>query len=132
MIRWNLQSCSTLKLCNILNILNHSGGYYIFLEASNRRPGDKAVITSPVQSPTPSGGNCFVLWYHMFGPQIGQLNIRLLQNGRFTTIGHLSGTQGNQWKQFHSDIHSNTDYQVNLPVFIFHEQSLYLNENYSG
>lgn len=87
-------------------------GYYLYLEASGQRRGSKAVLVSQVNAPTSSAGNCFVLWYHMYGPQIGTLNVYTKSQGRQIRQWTKTGTQGNKWQQASFTFTSNTDYQV--------------------
>ncbi|XP_071104753.1 MAM and LDL-receptor class A domain-containing protein 1-like [Haliotis cracherodii] len=62
---------------------DHSGmGSYLYLDSSYpRKPCDKAVLVSPVLPPTSTTYYCFNFWYHMYGPNIGDLNIRIFIEG---------------------------------------------------
>ena len=48
-------------------------GFYMYLEASKRSPGEQASLTSPPI--TTSGVACLSFWYHMYGRHIGNLQI---------------------------------------------------------
>ncbi|KAK7098916.1 hypothetical protein V1264_003131 [Littorina saxatilis] len=77
--------------------LGTASGYYMYTEASApRHHGDKAQIISPSQPST--AGACLQFWYHMYGRQMGNLNVYLQQGGQITgTIFNISGNQGNRW-----------------------------------
>lgn len=77
-------------------------GYYIYSEASNpRKPGDKANLVSPKLK---SGQWCLTFSYHMFGSDIGKLNVHNDNMGNWQTIFTKSGNQGNQWKRAEIDV----------------------------
>ncbi|XP_072014819.1 MAM and LDL-receptor class A domain-containing protein 2-like [Amphiura filiformis] len=51
-------------------------GYYMFTEASSPRlPGEISRLLSVQLPPTDPEGNCFEVWYHMYGSSMGTLNI---------------------------------------------------------
>jgi hypothetical protein len=65
-------------------------GYYLFIETSRPRQfGDKATILTPYLN----GVQCMKFSYHMYGGDIGVLNI-YANNQR---IYSKSGNQGNRW-----------------------------------
>ena len=89
-------------------------GFYIYIEASGRKAGDKADLLTPVLPPTATTGYCFSFWYHMYGPSIGTLNIYTQQNSLNKLRWTKSGTQGNAWKQGYLNIVSSTDFKIML------------------
>lgn len=78
-----------------------ANGTYMFIEASSpRRPNEKARFISQSFTAVPVKGKCLIFWYHMFGADIGTLNV--LQktgpgNKSEKIIWNLSGQQGSQW-----------------------------------
>ncbi|XP_072182128.1 MAM and LDL-receptor class A domain-containing protein 1-like [Diadema setosum] len=53
-----------------------TSGHYVYIEASDHNAGDVARLTTPEFDP--SGGNevtCWSFYYHMFGDDIGNLNV---------------------------------------------------------
>lgn len=48
-------------------------GKYIYIEASDRKPGEKAIIHS--ESIVGGQSVCVNFWYHMDGADIGSLNV---------------------------------------------------------
>ncbi|CAF3418653.1 unnamed protein product [Rotaria socialis] len=78
-------------------------GYYVFLEASSPRiPGDHARLISALQYPS-STPQCLTFWYHMYGSDIGTLNVFVqmistdLNSTSSTLVWTKSGAHGNQW-----------------------------------
>jgi hypothetical protein len=58
-------------------------GYYIYVNALDpqSRPNATARLTSPMVKLEPFVGGCLKFYYHMFGPDVNQLNLYLL-NGQ--------------------------------------------------
>ena len=75
---------TSLSLC--------STGFYQYIEASNRRRGDVAILRSRnTVIPEEKEPWCFVLFYHMYGSDTGQLRIvREDESGR-TELFSASG-----------------------------------------
>eukprot|EP00795_Rhopilema_esculentum_P012712 gene12712-3431_t len=89
-----------------------SQGYYVYIEASApRSKGHKAWLRSPVF--TPSTGRCLQFWYHMYGYNVGTLNVLTYSNGsRSTPLYSLSGSQGNIWRIAQVTIASTVNHQM--------------------
>ncbi|CAF4840990.1 unnamed protein product, partial [Rotaria sp. Silwood1] len=86
-------------------------GYYIYIEASlPQKPGDRAWLASPLISPTTS--SCLVFYYHMFGPDIGTLNVMLQTSLSNLTIFTRNGPQENQWRIGEVDFQSTLSYKL--------------------
>ena len=64
-----------------------------------RQPGDKALLSF-----SGSAGSCLRFWYHMWGADIGELNVyyktvKTEPDANVTyLVWDLAGEQGNQWK----------------------------------
>ena len=78
-----------------------ANGTYMYIETSApRRPGDKARLLSQFFDTVPARGRCLTFWYHMFGAQIGTLNVLWKSgpgNASEILIWSLTSQQGNQW-----------------------------------
>lgn len=70
-------------------------GQFLFMEASYpSRRGEKALLESSVFLPTPSYGLCFEFWYHMYGENMGTLNIYVNSSSINTLVWTQSGDKG--------------------------------------
>lgn len=72
-------------------------GRYLYIEASNRQAGDRARLQSAWFIKTQQ--LCLQFWYHMFGKDIGSLNIYILRNasGSETKVWSQQGHMGDKW-----------------------------------
>jgi len=67
-------------------------GYYMYIEtAYPREEGDKAILNSPKLQF--SGSMCLKFYYHMYGSDIGTLNVIINGNKVFRAVGD----NGNRW-----------------------------------
>ncbi|XP_041467546.1 MAM and LDL-receptor class A domain-containing protein 1-like [Lytechinus variegatus] len=83
-------------------------GYYIYLEASDAQPGDRARLASRTLTSVTSSG-CFLrFYYHMFGDDIDQLNVYTRQaiNGPLTRIWNREGDIGDYYLRADIEIDS--------------------------
>eukprot|EP00794_Sanderia_malayensis_P017044 gene17044-18759_t len=72
-------------------------GNFIYIETSvPRRSGHKALLYSP-SMPATTTGRCLNFWYHMYGADIGSLNL-YLDRAAGAPIWNRTGEQGNVWK----------------------------------
>ncbi|ESO97870.1 hypothetical protein LOTGIDRAFT_152977 [Lottia gigantea] len=73
-------------------------GYYLYIEASKpRRKGDRARFVSQTFRPS-TRQQCFAFWYHMYGAQLGTLNVYVASGSQETLIWQLFGDRGNKWQ----------------------------------
>lgn len=93
-------------------------GYYIYTHNTKWKRGAKAILNSPMLGPTTGKGNCFTFYYHMYGMQMGTLNIYTVTSGEKTLRWTKSGNQGSNWKYAHFNINSKFNYQVRPFFFI--------------
>ena len=83
----------------------------MYIEASSpRKVGQKARISKRYTG-LMTGGSCLSFWYHMYGSQIGSLNV-YVKNSSATALGiakwNISGQQGNVWKNASITIYGNS------------------------
>ena len=85
----------------------------MFTEASSPRVKDeKARLLSVVVPPTDPGGNCFELWYHMWGSTMGTLNV-YQNDGTETLIWRNAVGKDDRWYVARKTIKNiNVNYQV--------------------
>ncbi|CAF3710475.1 unnamed protein product, partial [Didymodactylos carnosus] len=60
---------------------------------------------------TNSQSNCFRFWYHMYGSDVGTLNI-YLSNSTQSRIWSLSGGRANQWYEGQVSYEINSAHQI--------------------
>ena len=86
-------------------------GIYIFLEASQRSPGDRARLISDWLAPNRSA--CLQFWYHMHGTHLGALNIILKTNESERLVWHQEMKDyGDMWILGQAPIHSNAAFKA--------------------
>lgn len=79
----------------------------MYIETSSpRQPGDNAKLDSPKLQF--SGSMCLKFYYHMYGADIGTLNVNINGNKVFTA----SGDQGNKWLIAAVDVNLSGKYAV--------------------
>lgn len=87
-------------------------GYYLYIESSRpRKQNDTASIGLYLPSPT---GQCSMrFWYHMYGSNIGSLNVyqNTLSTGK-SQLASISSQQGNKWLRKEVVLTSNSPFQV--------------------
>lgn len=72
-------------------------GYYLYIETSGQRFGDRARLGSPLLR-----GQCTLrMFYHMFGRHVNALVVymRTTSNGPLTRLANISGNIGDNWIQ---------------------------------
>ena len=87
-------------------------GFYLFVESkAPRKPNDAARIA--LNLPAPRGLCAMRLWYHMYGTDIGALNVYMnsLDNGT-QQLANIVGTQSNTWTKLTVSLPSTSPFQV--------------------
>ena len=79
-------------------------GNYVYVEASAFN-GASATLTTPLIFLDTLSNPEVIFWRHMFGTQIGTLNVEISANGgAWTNISTAQGTQGNSWQEVKANI----------------------------
>ena len=102
-------------------------GRYLYIEASNRQAGDKARLQSGWFLHAPE--LCLQFWYHMYGEDIGSLNIYIGVMKSEEKVWSQQGNQGDRWIFAQVPINSGgherqfqvKQYCVQIEYFIFLE-----------
>lgn len=91
-------------------------GHYMYIESSAPRvQGDKARLTTPQLPPT--NNKCLTFWYHMYGSDIGTLNVYVSTYNKLASpLITLQGDKGNKWKIAQTTIQSQSNYKVFLHI----------------
>ncbi|XP_077978870.1 MAM and LDL-receptor class A domain-containing protein 1-like [Glandiceps talaboti] len=73
-------------------------GYYMAVEAQDGNALSRAALQSPLLKET--GAHCEIeFWYHMYGENIGFLNVHIARSGVLSRFWHLQGNQGDEWRR---------------------------------
>ena len=86
----------------------------MYTEASSPRTrGDKARLISTTNPATT--GSCLEFWYHMYGTDIGTLNVFVRTSNVLPSraLWSENGDQGNVWKVARKTITSTQPFEVN-------------------
>lgn len=105
--------------CNVL-------GFYMYTEASSPRSrGDKARLISQTNPATT--GSCLEFYYHMFGTDIGTLNVyaRVGSSLPSRPLWSENGNQGNVWKVARKTITTTQPFEVNRLRFHFFYSAIF-------
>ena len=88
-------------------------GYYVYFEASSGVLGSNAKLKS-LQIPSSSAGSCLQFWIHMYGANMGALNLyaRNTFDGITTLLWKQNGTLSNMWVYQQMDLMYSQDYEV--------------------
>ncbi|XP_035209423.1 MAM and LDL-receptor class A domain-containing protein 1-like [Stegodyphus dumicola] len=87
------------------------GGYFMYVRADAKwKNGSKAHLVSLKQELTDK--RCFNFWYHMYGPDVGTLNIIIRTDTGNTTVWRKRNSQGNTWKPGMRTIRSKDPYSI--------------------
>ena len=82
----------------------------MYIESSSGNANDKAHFESPPVTAT--SPKCLRFWYHMYGADIGTLNVYVRQTSLRSPSWTKSGTQGNRWRSAEVDISISAKYSV--------------------
>lgn len=76
-------------------------GKYVYLEVSQKTPGNAArLVSQKMAATTGSGGKCLSFYYHMYGPHVNTLSVYVVVGSNFTgqqPFWSRTGSQGNKW-----------------------------------
>ncbi|CAG2241389.1 MAM and LDL-receptor class A domain-containing protein 1,MAM and LDL-receptor class A domain-containing protein 2 [Mytilus edulis] len=91
-------------------------GTYLYIETSSHNQNEYADLVSPLM--TGNQDRCLSLWYHMFGSDIDQLEIGIIQKNQtpanYLVLQVLSGDQGFQWNRMNVTLSSTSDFEVSI------------------
>jgi hypothetical protein len=89
-----------------------ASGFYLYIESSQpRKQGDIARISFSL--PKPAGVCAMRFWYHMYGINVGNLNVYMFSlNTGMVMKSSVNGTHGNSWIRQSVTFNAQTSYQV--------------------
>ena len=89
-----------------------SGSYY-YVESSWPNYPNKTLITyTPTFDVSSTPGQVLSFWYHMYGTEMGDLEIGVLDNNGYTVLDIKSGNYGNQWLFAYYPIASTDSFKI--------------------
>ena len=108
----NVSDCLFCMICSVISVISVliSAGYYIYYEATEAN-NERTTLSSPMFNR--SSFMCtFSFAYHMYGLDIGYLNVALYSVGsqQRTVLWTRSGVQGNAWHRVHVVVGSNNEW----------------------
>ncbi|MFH1937684.1 MAG: S8 family serine peptidase [Bacteroidota bacterium] len=83
-----------------------SDGQYLYMEPSSYCLNKEALIITPCMDLINGVLPTLTLWYHAWGPDIGQFHVDLFDGSAITTdiVSPILGNQGNEWKELEIDL----------------------------
>ncbi|KAJ1145650.1 hypothetical protein NDU88_011936 [Pleurodeles waltl] len=96
---------------------DHTTGNGTFLYAdtsSGLHRGTRTRLLTYPQKPAPAAEKqCLSLWYHMYGPHTGMLNLKIRHGEHETLLWTQTGTHGNAWHLGYQTLnHNGEEYQL--------------------
>ncbi|XP_040565755.1 MAM and LDL-receptor class A domain-containing protein 1 isoform X2 [Lepeophtheirus salmonis] len=93
---------------------NKVTGSFAYINAGYpRRPGDKAHLISEEFPPTfKNDPHCLRFWTHMYGSGVGELNVYIIVNDKWSKVWSLSGDAGNNWYMGQTPISAKTPFKI--------------------
>ncbi|CAH1786792.1 unnamed protein product, partial [Owenia fusiformis] len=87
-----------------------STGQYLYARSSGRKPLTLVSTQSPKYPKT--RGKCLQFWYHMYGYDMGTLNVYMTYKALKDKLWTTSGNKGNAWNVAQTSLTSGVDYKV--------------------
>jgi len=113
--RWSV----AIKNNNLFLFCFFNKGKYIYIETSSpRKDDDKAVLIFKGYTGGPA---CLSFYYHMYGRDVNQLNVKL--GG--TNVYQKRGSQGNQWKKAEFSINGSGDVRIHYSRYLVYSKNTY-------
>ena len=85
------------------------GGSYIYTEATPQDQGDQAILYSDSIDISSLTNPQLNFYYHMYGDDMGDLDIEIYNGNNYINIFSISGDQGNQWIKDSIPIYSSSN-----------------------
>ena len=98
----------------------------MIIDASFKNDGSQAILTSPAYTKLSDTG-CLTFWYHMWGADMGTLNVTMKKGSQSYNIWAISGNQGNQWRKFSKtiDLSGSSTFQIVFTGVVSHSNGDY-------
>ena len=104
-----------IGMLKYLNFYSKINNFFLSVEASSpQKFGDKGRLVSVVEQP--AYGRCLEFWYHMYGRDIGQLNVYININSSDNNSRILLWSRGANVGDVWRKAHVSTEYTVPFHV----------------
>ena len=91
----------------------YGNGIYYYVESSSPNyPNKTFVVYTPTFDVSQTPGKVISFWYHMYGAAMGDLEIGYIDNNGYTTLGVISGNQGDIWKFAYYPVPVTTSFKI--------------------
>ena len=98
---WLNQGSTSSQLTGPQGDHTTGNGIYYYVEASTNGigyPSQTFITYTPTFDISQTPGKVLSFWYHMYGSTIGDLEAGYIDANGYTSLGIISGNQGDQWK----------------------------------
>ena len=94
----------------------------MIIDASYKNNGTQARLTSPTYTKLSDTG-CLTFWYHMWGADMGTLNVAMKKGGEITYLFTKTGDQGNSWRSASAplDLSGSSTFQIIFDGVVSHK-----------
>ena len=90
-------------------------GVYLFADGNApNEAGFNALLESTLFFPTPTYGLCMDFWYHMYGKDMGALNVFMNVSNTSLLLWSHAGDKGNQWLNGQISIKSSRSFRLSV------------------
>lgn len=116
---YQIKGSQTGSLCLMQCFVTIGDGNFIYSQADENQKGKIVRLISPIIN-LQNYALCMTFWYHMSGPHVGTLRIKLryqIPKEYDRVLWTLSGNQGNCWKEGRVFLHKSVKhYQVGQEI----------------
>jgi hypothetical protein len=95
---------------------NFNDGEFIFLEGSFTRPNEIHCMSTDIDLTNASAPLTLSFWYHMFGSNIGTLEVFVNNNSEFILSGQQQTENGQPWEQGTADLSGYAGQNITLRI----------------
>jgi hypothetical protein len=98
---WLMQGPTSSQMTGPQGDHTYGNGIYYYAEASTNGigyPNQTFITYTPTFDISQTPGKVLSFWYHMYGSTMGDLEAGYIDANGYTSLGIISGNQGDQWK----------------------------------
>ena len=112
---WLMQGPTSSQLTGPQGDHTTGSGIYYYAEASTNGvgyPSQTFITYTPTFDISQTPGKVLSFWYHMYGSTMGDLEAGYIDSNGYTTLGVISGDQGDQWKLAYYPITTTDSFKI--------------------